>query len=397
MKILYVCKTLPYAFKGGIQTHVWKLSEQMLKRGHEVHILTSGSWKKGLQETMLGGRNVISLPYFPGRHLPKIGAFAEEWSFNQAAAKWMFTHQKEFHIIHLQGRSGNLFLRNPEKIDIPIINTLHGFTGIEQERRGSKSKLSFIRKKHIQWAHQMEEYTLKNADKLITVSEEMKRALLERRADSTHKTCIIPNGIDSVENHSTPNTNPNQLVFVGRLDAIKGIFPLVEAMKSVKSEIELVMIGEGAARDSLEKAIAAVNLQDRIHLLGSLNEQQVFKHIRESYALILPSFHETQGIVLMEANSCAKPVLASNINGINEVVVNSKNGLLFPKNNPQEMAKTIDFLFQNPDLATRMGKWGKTHVEKNFSWEGIAERTEKVYTECLKKTKNRTSKHAAHV
>jgi len=387
MKILYVCKTLPFAFKGGIQTHVWKLSEWMLKQGHEVAILTSGTWKKKVQIEEMDGRTIISIPYFPGRYVPVIGSLAEEWSFNKAAAAWLKSKQQQFDIIHLQGRSGNLFLANPMDIKVPVINTLHGFIGIENERRGNLDKVSLVTKLHLDWAFKIEEKALQHATKLITVSEEMQRALLDRIPKSIDKSVIIPNGIDVLAVNNLVKTNDNLLVFVGRLDKIKGIFPLVEAMKKVRSDIKLVMIGDGDERPELEKAIRRAGLEERIHLTGSLESPQVFDWIRKSYALILPSFHETQGIVLMEANSCEKPVLASDINGINEVVVQGKNGLLFKKNAPVKMAAAINYLFAHPEEAKRMGIWGKAFVNKQFSWKRIAENTEAVYNNCLTTTK----------
>lgn len=383
MKILYVCKTLPFAFKGGIQTHVWKLSEWMIKRGHEVSILTSGSWRKKVQIEEMEGRRIISLPYFPGRYVPQIGSLAEEWGFNRAAAKWLKTEQTQFDIIHLQGRSGNMFLDNPMNKKVPVINTLHGFMGIESDRRGVAEELPFAQKLHLNWAKTIENNTLKNADRLITVSQEMQRALLDRMPDCSHKSVIVPNGIDVPPMNHAIESNNNRLVFVGRLDKIKGIFPLVEAIKKVHSRIELVMIGDGDARPALEKAIQAAGLKNRIRLTGSLESPMVFDWIRKSYALILPSFHETQGIVLMEANSCGKPVVASDINGINEVVQQGKNGLLFEKNNPTKMAKAINYLFANPEEAKQMGTWGKAFVNKQFSWKSIAARTEEIYQECV--------------
>ncbi|MEZ4932850.1 MAG: glycosyltransferase [Saprospiraceae bacterium] len=110
MKILYVCKSLPHNFQGGIQTHVWKLSEWMVLLGHEVSILTAGSLAKGERKSVMGGRTIIELPYFPGRRLPFWSEAAEELSFNVAARLWLLKNQSSYDIIHLQGRSGNLFL-----------------------------------------------------------------------------------------------------------------------------------------------------------------------------------------------------------------------------------------------------------------------------------------------
>ena len=78
-----ISKTLPHTFKGGIQTHVWELSKWLIKLGHNVSILTSGSMKKGLFMWEADKRKIIELPYLPGRKIPTLGLALEEYFFNR--------------------------------------------------------------------------------------------------------------------------------------------------------------------------------------------------------------------------------------------------------------------------------------------------------------------------
>ncbi|MCI5083701.1 MAG: glycosyltransferase family 4 protein [Saprospiraceae bacterium] len=381
MKILLVCKSLPNTFKGGIQTHVWKLSEWLIKLGNEVHILAGGSYKASEKKYIDGGRIIHEVPFFPGRKLPVIPIFAEEYAFNLAAAKWLNRHAAQFDIIHLQGRSGYLFdWRHQHKT--PLVVTLHGLIDVEYAQSNKKSSTMLDRSIHQKRTKQFEAKQFQRADALICVSNEMQRLAQRQYPQHSEKMHIIYNGIDAPNFAPEPwQENSNILLFVGRLSSIKGIFPLVQAMKNVRSDIELVLVGDGPDRESLEQEIRKLGIQDRIRFTGSLHSEEVYAWIQKSYTLILPSFYETQGIVLMEANICGRPVLASNIHGIDEVVESGKNGLLFEKGNPDSIAKSINWLFDHPAEAERMGNFGATYILEKFAWEQIAYDTIELYEE----------------
>lgn len=378
MKILFVSKTLPHTFQGGIQTHVWKLTGWLVKLGHEISILTAGSARKGLRIVDMGGRKIIELPYLPGRRLPMASTAAEELSFNRSARNWLIANQADYDIIHLQGRSGALFLSDKKWVKTPVVNTLHGFISNEQDKAIGR-KENFDMKIHRKTATNMENMALRNADALIAVSDEMQAEIQSRMPGLACKTHQIYNGIDVPETLTTTPADPNLLVFVGRLTALKGVFPLVEAMKTVKKEVRLVLIGDGDARPELEKIIQQNKLQDRIQLTGSLDSKGVYDWIERSSALILPSYHETQGIVLMEANALGKPVIATAVGGVPEVVKNRKNGLLLGNHEPATIAWGINYLFDNKLFASQFGQWGRFYMQEKFSWEKIARQTESLY------------------
>lgn len=379
MKILYVCKSLPHSYQGGIQTHVWKLSEWVVKLGHDVSILTAGSWTKGERRYEMGGREIIELPYLPGRRLPALSTAAEEMSFNLAAKKWLLENQTNFDIIHLQGRSGNLFLKNKAQLKVPVVNTLHGLVEIEQNRTNGSKVDTVDARLHRTLAGNMENVALKNADALIAVSNEMMEELFARMPETLCKTTRIYNGVDVPPTLRLGDTDPNLLLFVGRLTPIKGVFELVEAMRLIPEPIRLVMIGDGEAKHELIERIQQYGLENRIRLLGGLSMELVEKWLHRCHALVLPSYHETQGIVLMEANACGKPVIANGVGGVPEVVQNGENGLLMPSNKPEYIAGMVEYLFKHKDRAVKMGLNGRQMVQEKFAWSGIADQTIALY------------------
>ena len=391
MNILMICKSLPGTFKGGIQTHVWKISEWLVKLGHEVHILAGGSFKKKEQIEEIDGRIIHKIPFFPGRKLPVMPIFAEEYSFNQAAAKWLNKNASKFDIIHMQGRSGYLFDWKRKFKKVPIVITLHGLIDVEYAQSNKKVSTSIDRHWHQKRTKQFEAKQFERADAMISVSHEMHRLLGEQYPEFIKKSFVIYNGIDRPDFTPSPiNLDSKTLLFVGRISSIKGLFPLMEAMQKVRKDIKLVILGNGPDRAALEQDIQEKQLQDNVILKGAVSMQEVFEWVDRSYALILPSFYETQGIVLMEGNICGRPVLASNINGINEVVEHGKNGILFEKGNPDEIAKSINWLFDHPEEAKKMGDFGETYIMEKFAWENIAKKTTELYSQLIAQKNNNT-------
>lgn len=388
MNILLVCKSLPQSYQGGIQTHVWKLSEFLMGRGHTVSILTAGSLKKGLVERTLEGRKLIEVPYLPARKLPLLRTVAEEYFFNLAARNWLLANQTKFDLIHLQGRSGNLFLKNKRQVKVPVVTTLHGLISIEYQHQSNRFEHPLDRRIHRSAAERMENFALQNSDALIAVSQEVVTEINRRNIAWKKKTKLIYNGIDlndfdNINQSPPPSVPDNYLVFVGRLSAIKGVFPLLEAVKLLNPAIHLVMVGDGDARPEMTKFIQEHQLTQRITLTGAQSGECVANWIQHSYALVLPSYYETQGIVLMEANICGKPVIATAVGGVPEVVEHGKNGLLVQSHEPSTLAKSINYLFDHPQQAQAMGKWGKSYVIQKFGWDKISFQTESLYQKVI--------------
>lgn len=398
MHILFVCKSLPHTYQGGIQTHTWKLSEWMTRLGHEVSILTAGSLKKGVRFVALKGRTLVELPYLPGRRLGLVPTMAEEYAFNSAASKWLHKNQTNYDIIHLQGRSGNLFLKNKKEVKRPVVNTLHGLTGVEYLKSVGRNNSNLDTRMHRLMATRMEDFALQNADALIAVSQEMREEISHRNANFLKKTTVIYNGVDVPETLPDVPSDPNLLVFVGRLTAIKGVTQLVEAMLHLPEKLRLIMVGEGEARVAVERLIAMHRLEKRVRLVGAQDHKQVNAWISRSTALVLPSFHETQGIVLLEANALGRPVAANAVGGVTEVVHDGYNGVLMPNNSPEEIAKAVQRLFNDTKTAARMGRWGREFVRDKFSWVHIAQETEQIYFSLLPAMEKRpTDQHPVEV
>jgi glycosyltransferase involved in cell wall biosynthesis len=151
------------------------------------------------------------------------------------------------------------------------------------------------------------------------------------------------------------------ILFVGRLEKIKGVFTLLEAMKS-NPHVHLKVAGDGTEETNL-KDFTETHSLNNVEFLGKLTKQEVLLQIRDTEFLICPSeWYEVLGFTIFEAMLMGKAVIGSRIGAIPESVIHEQTGLLFEPGNAAELADMILKLYGSPDLA-RMGENARAHIQ----------------------------------
>lgn len=157
-----------------------------------------------------------------------------------------------------------------------------------------------------------------------------------------------------------------RLVSIGRFSEQKGQLVLIEAMTEIirrHPEAHLTLIGDGEMRPEIEAAISEHALQGHVTLTGWLAEAEVRSELSRAQALIMPSFAEGLPMVIMEAMAAGRPVIATYIAGIPELVLDGETGWLVPAGDVMAMVKAVDYLAatEETDL-TEMGKQGRARA-----------------------------------
>lgn len=373
LNILLLCKSLPWKFNGGIQTHTWELSKALVAKGHKVSVLTGGPYRQAVKRTDREGIEIIEMPYFPGRYIKPLSMLAEELSFNISAKNWVMQNHTAFDIIHAQGRSGYL-LYGLSGLRKKLIATVHGLITNEVKRTKWYNLNARI---HAIFSTSLEKKLINRAARCLAVSQDLKKdinascqpALLD----------VISNGVSLQPNASDLEITSTRFLFVGRLHPVKGIYPLVNAMRKAPSHICLDIIGNGPQYAILKRFIEKHKLDAQVRLLGAHSNEKIHETIPFYQALILPSFYETQGIVLMEANAHAVPVIASDLPSIRETVTEGVNGMLCNPHDSTSFIKAMTTMAAQPNAARKMGLRGLKRVTEHYSWERIANETIATY------------------
>jgi glycosyltransferase involved in cell wall biosynthesis len=216
---------------------------------------------------------------------------------------------------------------------------------------------------------------INKSDKITAISTHTARELEGVIEKPVH---IIPFSAAMGRRHERPSEK-KEILFVGRLVTRKGVKYLIEAFRKVHRSIphDLVIIGGGPERGQLEKLAADLGLKHRVRFAGVISDDALNQYYASCSFLVLPAVFDEKGdteglgVVLLEAMSCGKPVIASNVGGITDIVVDRKNGFLVPPADPEELAVAIKRMVKDHKLRKALGRAARKTVDEKFNWDRI--------------------------
>jgi glycosyltransferase involved in cell wall biosynthesis len=186
------------------------------------------------------------------------------------------------------------------------------------------------------------------------------------------KIVIIPNAIDPADySVAAPLTDsrPYPILFLGRLDPIKDIPTLIDAVALLNGLVHLHIFGEGSDRQRIEKLIADRNLSSQVTLHGQIDRPQTA--LAGMGILVLPSLAEGFGLVLIEAMAAGVAVVATDVPGIRDVVRHNQTGLLVPPSDPPCLAAAIRQLVEDQSLRQRLIAAALADVRQRLTWSSV--------------------------
>jgi rhamnosyl/mannosyltransferase len=235
---------------------------------------------------------------------------------------------------------------------------------------------------------------LERADAILCTSPDYMTGS-EILAPLQHKCHVVPYGIDSSQFEPTDDVmreasairarfrNHALVLGVGRLIYYKGFENVIRAMRDV--DAELVLIGDGPLRGSLERLAREVGVASRVHFLGEIHNHRLtpWYHACDVYALPSIARSEAFAIVQLEAMACGKPVVNTAIphSGVPFVSRDCESGLTVPPGDPGAFGRALRTILADRALAQRLGETGRARVKREFSKEVMAERVLEIYRE----------------
>ena len=360
--------------QGGISRYVVELSERFVKE-NEIYLLTI-NYNYVISDLIVHKKLAIKKPYL--LHI------LFDIYYN---AKYSERMKKEgIDIIHSQGTYS-------KKCDIVTMHSCHkawinyykswSFT---RKLRGVADPVTFV-------ALSVERKVLEKASKkIIAVSEGVKREILENYNVPAEKIDVIPNGVDleefkpDVEKRKRIRMkyridgNEIVLMFSGYEFKRKGLRYIIEALPKVKENVKLLVVGRDNLRGYQELA-SKLGVLDKIIFAGFVPE--IADYYAASDIFVFPTAYEAFSLATLEAAASSLPILATKVNGTEELIDEGYNGF-FIKREPEDIAEKINILIEDDELRRRMSKNVRKTAEK-YPWDEVAKRTLKVYEEVVKR------------
>jgi glycosyltransferase involved in cell wall biosynthesis len=232
---------------------------------------------------------------------------------------------------------------------------------------------------------------------IIAVSSDIEQALM--RTYGTARVVRIHNGIDlDVVQVRTPRSDKRKewnftdrvtlLGTVGRLVPVKGHAVLLEALQILQRSnrtMNLLIVGEGPLRGQLEAEVRRLGLEEFVRFAGHQVDSYDFINMMDVF--VLPSLHEGIPMVLLEALALQRPVVATRVGGIPEVIEHGRTGLLAEPSDASSLARLIQRMVEDSPMAVSIGKAGRARVEEEFTARTMAEKTAKLYEQVLRNRK----------
>ncbi|MCR4429030.1 MAG: glycosyltransferase family 4 protein [Caldiserica bacterium] len=349
-----------------------ELCLEQLKRGHEIAIvcfiegeLSEDARKMGIPITVLPMANIADW-----RVIPLLQKRIREGGYQ---------------IVHTHGVRANFIGRiAARRTGAHIITTIYSFP---KEDYKNILKRTFY--------PPIDRLTVKFAERLIVVSHGLKERLIQVRYAPEEKLRVVHCSLDLEKTKPTktraqmreelgiPDNAPS-CGMLARLVHVKNPFLLLEVAQKVNEEIPEAMfffVGDGPYLNDLQRETLKRGLQRTVKFTGFRKDP--LDVVEALDVIVLTSLSEGLPVTLLEAMALKKPVVATRVGGVPEVVKDGVTGFLVPSGDSQGFSRVLISLFKNHDLMREMGERGRKWVEENFSLSTMAEKTDKVYFEVL--------------
>lgn len=378
----------PHLYFGGVERRIIETAKRL---HNEVSTTVYSGTKAGFRKPVSVDR-INFVPCFSTDALFPV----DNWFFNRSLANAVTTIKADVYEAHTVSGYGFLSALKERDVDKPFIQTIHGVLADEYMQSFGGVTLSLREKlaNLIMWhLSKIEEKAAKNADLLVTVSKYSSGKIVHFYGVDKAKIRVVPNGVDverfkpsggcKETKHLIRINNRLCVLFVGRLIPRKGLFFLIEAAKHIVKEYSqtmFVVVGDGPLRNSLKASLDKTNLLSNFVFLGDVHESLLPALYNCADVFVLPSIQEGQGIALLEAQATAKPVVAFDVGGVSEAVLDEETGFLM-KPDSRLLAEAVMKLLASPSLREKMGSKAREFVSDRLSWNVCAQRMLQVYRE----------------
>lgn len=360
---------------GGVEAAFAYLVRELARcKELELHIITLGDPARAREiQAKLPQVNFHILPPFPRLE------FARNFrSYQKTLDAALMSIRPD--VVHAQGGTDHAYVAL--RAGYPTVITVHGVQSEDSKYQGT------LHQRARKWFYSrlIERYNLSHTRHLIAISQYVTQyfAPLLRRDISIY---YIPNAIDDSFFRLPRATRGKTILYAGRVIRRKRALDLVRAFARVAHEMpgaQLLLAGEYHSEpnyvEQVRNLIRQEKLERCVHLLGGLSEQAILHEFAQCDVLALPSVQETTPMVIAQAMAAGKPVIATRVGGIPEMIQDGRTGFLVRVGAVEDLEKKLLCLLKDDCLQKEMGQAARLFAQENYHAEAVAQKTYRAYT-----------------
>jgi len=390
---------------GGMNVYVRDLSRELGRRDIYVDVFTRLQ-KPALPKVSeaLGQRcRTIHLPAGPETPYDKNLVFDHLPEFVERVKRFTQEEGIAYDLIHSHyWLSGWVARKLRKSWDVPIIQMFHTLGRLKNTVAQSEEEMEVARRIEV------ETEIMAFTDRIVAATTMEKDQMIQIYGADPAKIAVIPCGVDLTLFRPIPMDEARErldicerkhmVLFVGRIERLKGIDTLLEAMAIVvqdfpnwKEDICVCIVGGDTSEDSamvdkemqrLQNLRAELGIADLVTFLGAQAQDALPDHYSAADVVVMPSYYESFGMVALEAMACGTPVIASQVGGLSFTVQDGVTGFLVPGQDPPALAEKITLLLKDQALRDRLGAQGIEWAEQH-SWARIADQVISLYSDLV--------------
>jgi D-inositol-3-phosphate glycosyltransferase len=376
---------------GGMNVYVRETARELGRMGVEVDVFTRSQNAAIPRVVEMGpGARVVHLPAGPEGPMEREAVHAHLPAFVAAVDAHRRSEGREYDLIHAHyWLSGAAALSLREVWRAPVVQMFHTLGRLKNSvagRAGEREPQLRIAEEH---------RIVRSVDRIIASNAVERAHLVWHYGARVDRIRVAPCGVDTelfqplapaVAQDLLELLPGPLLLYVGRLQPIKGLEVLLEAMRHLPEAVRLAIVGgeqdepEGSHGERMRAQVAALGLGQRVSFLGAQPQRRLRLFYAAADAVVMPSYYESFGMVALEAMACGAPVIASRVGGLATTVRHGVTGYLVPEGSPKALAARLRELVESPDARRRLGReairWAAEH-----RWPCVAEAVCRVYAE----------------
>jgi D-inositol-3-phosphate glycosyltransferase len=375
---------------GGMNVYVRELAREMANKGHSVDIYTKAHQPQHGPPINLGQNvRIIHLDTGVDEDMPKLAIYDHIQRLSSVAEDFRKYNQLQYDVIHghywlsgLIGKQLQTLWHVPHAIMFHTLGAIKNSLGIGE----CEPELRIESEKEV----------ISSCDRVIASTTAETEYLMTLYGASSDKITVIPCGVNlelfqpvdkEIARKELGLDHQKIILFVGRMDPLKGLEQMLMALTYMDGEKPLLMVvgGDANSQDqvqSLQRLVKEMNIEKRVKFVGPVAQSQLPLFYSAADVCAIPSYYESFGMVALESLACGTPIVATNVGGVRDLVRSREMGRVVADNSPLSLAREISEVIYQPDGNMEHLKMRRETVI-DFSWAGIADRMLKEYHRLL--------------